>query len=226
MSQRGVVGPMSSPGSLQRPFQLLGAVLAIGLVIAVALAAAGFQGLGVFPLQQAVVGLGVAVAVTTATLILVLLRIGKVLEEIAEVREENAFIRAQLSAREEKQHVLLLKTIGEKYATRLNQVGIITIPQLMNADATETANKIGTTTQQVEDWQSMGLLMEVPGIGPKNAGILIQAGIRNVAGLARTKPESLQATLMNLGVTVDDATAEKWVRSAGQHLNARIVKRA
>lgn len=225
------MAPDDSP-SLQRPFRLLAALLAVGLVIAAMLAALGVNGPGLLTLEQAVFGLGVAMAITAIIIVVVLLRLGRVLEELRKVRAENRDIRTQLSASEQKQHVILLEGIGDTYAARLNQVGIITVPQLIRADAGYVGQQINVSANIVRGWQAMGQLTQIKGIGPQYAELLVKSGITTVAELARVNPAALMATIETVQDTrkvaiqkgeIGQGHVERWVHAASEHLNNAVT---
>lgn len=219
--------------SLERPFRTLGVLLALGLLITVGIAAARTGGIGLFNLEDAVFALGVGLLVTGGVLFVVLWRVGAVLEELRQVRAEHAFIKSQLTATEEKQHVIIIEGVGEKFASRLNSHGIITIPQLMRSEAPEVARLIGTTPEVVQEWQAMGQLMQVRGIGPQFAELLVRAGITRVGELSRADAEVLADRIKHLqagrktaiqGADVGVGTVNRWKAAATEFLNDSVVK--
>lgn len=124
---------------------------------------------------------------------------------------------------EESQHVLLLEGIGNKYAARLNAVGVITIPQLVEARASDIAAKLQVEPGLVEEWQAMGRLLPLHGIGPQAAELLARAGVRNVQQLASMDPLDLSlkckalVTGKKVKMTTLDVTpalAKKWIETA------------
>ena len=124
---------------------------------------------------------------------------------------------------EESQHVLLLEGIGNKYAARLNAIGIISIPQLVEARASDVAAQLQVEPGLVEEWQGMGRLLPLSGIGPQAAELLARIGIRNVPQLAAHDPLDLsvkckeavagkKVKITSLDVT--PAMAKKWIEAA------------
>lgn len=124
---------------------------------------------------------------------------------------------------EESQHVLMLEGIGNKYAARLNAIGIISIPQLVEARAADVATQLQVEPGMVEEWQGMGRLLPLSGIGPQAAELLAKAGIRSVQQLAAQDPLDLslkcreltvgkKVKITNLDVT--PAVAKKWIEAA------------
>ena len=124
---------------------------------------------------------------------------------------------------EEAQHVLLLEGIGNKYAARLNAIGIISIPQLVDARAADVASQLQVETGLIEEWQAMGRLLPVSGIGPQAAELLARAGIRSVPQLAAQDPLDLSVKCKELvagkkvkmtSIDVTPALAKKWLEAA------------
>jgi predicted flap endonuclease-1-like 5' DNA nuclease len=124
---------------------------------------------------------------------------------------------------EESQHVILLEGIGNKYAARLNAIGIISIPQLVEAKANDVAAQIQVEPGLVEEWQGMGRLLPLSGIGPQAAELLARVGIRHVQQLAAQDPLDLsvkvkemekgkKVKLTNFDVT--PALAKRWIEAA------------
>ncbi|HJQ93864.1 MAG TPA: DUF4332 domain-containing protein [Candidatus Thermoplasmatota archaeon] len=124
---------------------------------------------------------------------------------------------------EESQHVLMLEGIGNKYAARLNALGIISIPQLVEARAGDVAAQLQVEPGLVEEWQSMGRLLPLSGIGPQAAELLAKGGIRNVQQLAAQDPLDLSLKLKEMekgkkvkvtNFDVTPALAKKWIDAA------------
>lgn len=124
---------------------------------------------------------------------------------------------------EESQHVILLEGIGNKYAARLNALGIISIPQLVEARASDVASQLEIEQGLVEEWQGMGRLLPLSGIGPQAAEVLARTGIRSVAQLATQDAVDLslkcrdlvagkKVKMVNFDVT--PALAKKWIEAA------------
>lgn len=141
----------------------------------------------------------------------------------AELSDAAKKPRFTLRAGEESQHVLLLEGIGNKYAARLNSIGIISIPQLVEARADDVAGQLQVEPGLVEEWQAMGRLLPLSGIGPQAAELLARAGIKTIQQLASQDPLDLsvkckdvdrgkKVKLTNLDVT--PALAKKWIEAA------------
>ena len=80
-------------------------------------------------------------------------------------------------------------SIGPKTASRLEQVDIYTIGDLLNADPAETASALSVRyikADTLTDWQDQTRLMvDAPGLRVLDSQILVGAGIRSVDDLAR-----------------------------------------
>ncbi len=141
---------------------------------------------------------------------------------------------ATLSAEEEKQHVITIEGIGERMATRLNHNGIITIPQLLRADPEQVAKQIDAMPLVVREWQWMGDMMRVKGVGPQTAELLVRCGIHSVEDLAAAKPEDIVAESQRLkqsrkvritGSEVGIGGAKRWIDGAKQQVGAGVALR-
>ena len=86
--------------------------------------------------------------------------------------------------------------IGEKIAARLNAIGVITIGDLLDANASELSEKLAqkyATPEAVTDWQAMAqLAIDVSVVGEQDAQILVGAGVRDKSALAATDARALQ----------------------------------
>jgi predicted flap endonuclease-1-like 5' DNA nuclease len=129
----------------------------------------------------------------------------------------------KLTERDEREHVLTIEGIGTKYAARLNQIGIISIPQLMKADAEAVAGQIDAMPGLVEEWQAMARLIQVRGVGPQFAEVLVKAGVTTVEDLGSQDAHRLSTKIIALekdrkvriqGATISDAVVQRWIDAA------------
>jgi predicted flap endonuclease-1-like 5' DNA nuclease len=141
----------------------------------------------------------------------------------AELEDSTRKPRITFRDGEESQHVLLLEGIGNKYAARLNAAGIITIPQLVEARASDVAAQLQVEPGLVEEWQAMGRLLPLAGIGPQAAELLARVGVRSVQQLAAYDPLDLSLKCRDLqagkkvkitNIDVTPALAKKWIEAA------------
>jgi predicted flap endonuclease-1-like 5' DNA nuclease len=121
------------------------------------------------------------------------------------------------------QSVAQIEGIGEAYAQRLAQMGIGTIPRLLESDPEQVGPSIGAMPDLVREWQSMGQLMRLQGIGPQQAEALVRAGVRSIAHLAAQDGEELATKVRDLergrktriqGTEVTSNLTRKWIRAA------------
>ena len=152
-------------------------------------------------------------------------------DEVAALRRREHSLADELAvrqrfasgAREGELHVLEIEGIGPHFATRLNGLGIITVNQLVAVDAERLAPMVHATPDQVREWQAMGRLVEVDGIGPQWAEALARVGVTGPDDLATRTPATLSASIAQLnrgpvrvtGTDPSPATVERWVRAAG-----------
>jgi predicted flap endonuclease-1-like 5' DNA nuclease len=154
-------------------------------------------------------------------------------DEVAALRQREHLLVGELTKRrklaaglretEGDAHVIQLEGIGPRYAARLNSVGIITVSQLVAADANEVARHVEATPELVREWQAMGRLLKVDGVGPQWAEALARVGVHDEHDLAQRDPRALATAIARLNegktrVTKTDppaATVARWVRSAG-----------
>lgn len=156
--------------------------------------------------------------------------VGQVTTSRKELDQRRAFARG---AREGDPHVVELEGIGPMYATRLNQLGIITVNQLVQSEPVALAKHIDATPEQVKEWQAMGRLLAVKGIGPQWAEALARLGVTGPADLAQREPTSIAAAIAHLNrsgprVTGSDpppAVVARWIRAAGGRATARATRR-
>jgi hypothetical protein len=130
-------------------------------------------------------------------------------------------------------------SIGPKTAARLEQVGIHTIEQLVDAnadDATDELDQRWITQKLFADWQRQATLMcRVPGLRGHDAQLLVAAGISRPEELRDTNATELLDSLhafakTNEGERIlrgsqvpDLAEIHHWIDSAGQ---SRVLRAA
>ena len=148
----------------------------------------------------------------------------------SELGTRRAFAKG---AREGDAHVVELEGIGPLYATRLNKLGIITVNQLVQAEPVALARHIEATPEQVKEWQAMGRLLAVKGIGPQWAEALARIGVTGPADLAQREAGSIAAAIAHLtrsgtrvtGSDPSPAVVARWIRAAGGRATARATRR-
>jgi predicted flap endonuclease-1-like 5' DNA nuclease len=86
--------------------------------------------------------------------------------------------------------------LGKQDADRLREYGVNVTDELLYADLEKLSHATGIAPEKLTRWRDVCELMAVPGIGPKWAGQLVDAGVTSERQLAKLTPEELEATLM------------------------------
>ncbi|MCA9194294.1 MAG: DUF4332 domain-containing protein [Planctomycetales bacterium] len=126
-------------------------------------------------------------------------------------------------------------SIGEKTAERLREVGVMTVGDLLSADADTLSQKLGTnwiTAELVEIWQHQAkLVCDVPALCGYKSQLLVAAGCRAKSQLALSRPATLHGQVIQVCQsengkrilrsaklpTLDDIT--QWIDSARSTLS-------
>lgn len=92
--------------------------------------------------------------------------------------------------------VLEIEGIGEVYAGKLKEVGIVTLEALLEKGSTpqgraELAEKTGISATLLLRWVNRADLFRVKGIGEEYADLLEVAGVDTVPELAQRNPDNL-----------------------------------
>jgi predicted flap endonuclease-1-like 5' DNA nuclease len=112
--------------------------------------------------------------------------------ETAEAKEEAAPAAGDVGTGDSDQRpVVDIEGVGATYSAKLEKMGIKTVGELRRADSAAVAKKVGTDETTVKQWQAMGDLMNLEGVGPQFAEQLVRSGIMSIAQLADEKPKPL-----------------------------------
>jgi predicted flap endonuclease-1-like 5' DNA nuclease len=204
-------------------YGVLAMFLVLGLAVAVLLARRDVQGPGLFSQDQAIMGLALSLLVVVLILIILLVRMATLHRQMREIREvHERMVRLEPAPSAEVAggsggDVIDIEGIGPVYAKRLHEVGLPTIGQLVAADAGTVANSIGVEAGLVREWQAMGRLIRLRGIGPQYAEVLVRAGVRTPAALAKAKAAPLAKKINKMA-------AERKVRLTGAAIQAGRVQ--
>jgi nucleotidyltransferase/DNA polymerase involved in DNA repair len=112
--------------------------------------------------------------------------------------------------------VLDIEGVGDHYAKRLRDLGVHTIGDLAKADLRSVAQQLDVSEAILQNWRSMGELIDVWGIGPQFAELLVRCKIRSVRELAESDPQELLARILL-------TSSERMVRIQGAPVGSRHV---
>lgn len=92
--------------------------------------------------------------------------------------------------------IIYVEGIGEKYAKKLQKVGIATTEALLKAGATRKgrlvlAEKTGISKSLILEWVNHADLYRIKGVGEEYADLLEEAGVDTVPELAQRKGANL-----------------------------------
>jgi small subunit ribosomal protein S1 len=142
--------------------------------------------------------------------------------------EEASAETAETAETAEGQHGNLeyIEGIGPAYAAQLNQIGIFTTGELLEAGATpkgreELAEKSGISPKLILTWINHCDLFRIDGVGAQYAELLEAAGVDTVPELAQRNAENLAARLAEVNAEKNlvnklpgEASVQDWVEQA------------
>lgn len=93
-----------------------------------------------------------------------------------------------------------IEGIGEKYATKLREVGVRSVDDLLNKGAApagrkELATKAGVKPELILEWVNHADLFRIKGVGSEYADLLEAAGVDTVKELAQRSAANLYKKL-------------------------------
>jgi small subunit ribosomal protein S1 len=148
-------------------------------------------------------------------------------EKAAGVEEEPAEMAAPAETAEGQHGNLeFIEGIGPAYAAQLNQIGIFTTGELLEAGATpkdreELAEKSGISPKLILTWVNHCDLFRIDGVGAQYAELLEAAGVDTVPELAQRNAENLAARLAEVNAEKNlvnklpgEASVQDWVEQA------------
>ncbi len=97
----------------------------------------------------------------------------------------------------------LIEGIGDAYCAKLNEAGIVSVEQMLDAcktrqDRKALAAKSGVTEEQVLLWANHADLFRIKGVSSQYADLLEAAGVDTVKELAQRNPENLTERMEKL----------------------------
>lgn len=119
--------------------------------------------------------------------------------------------------REKDRPVVDIEGVGATYAAGLDAMGLRTVQRLHAADAAAVAKGLGTDETTVRQWQEMAELVDVKGVGPQVAELLVRSGVHSIAALA-------QSDVKELAATIERTNADRKVAIQGGPAGLKSVK--
>jgi small subunit ribosomal protein S1 len=116
--------------------------------------------------------------------------------------------------------------IGPAYAAKLNEIGVMTTDQLLEAGSTpkgraELAEKSGISEKLILTWVNHCDLFRINGVGAQYAELLEASGVDTVVELAHRNAENLVAKLAEVNAEKnlvnrlpDDGSVQDWIEQA------------
>jgi predicted RNA-binding protein with RPS1 domain len=116
--------------------------------------------------------------------------------------------------------------IGPAYAAKLNEIGVFTTDQLLEAGSSpkgreELAEKSGISEKMILTWVNHCDLYRINGVGAQFAELLEASGVDTVVELAQRNPENLAAKLAEVNAEKnlvnrlpDEGSVEDWIEQA------------
>ena len=97
----------------------------------------------------------------------------------------------------------LIEGIGDAYAAKLNEAGIVSVEQMLEAcktkkDRKALAEKCGIAEDMVLTWANHADLFRIKGVAGQYAELLEAAGVDTVKELAQRNPENLTERMEKL----------------------------
>ena len=122
--------------------------------------------------------------------------------------------------------IIYVEGIGEKYAKKLQKVGIATTEALLKAGATRKgrmvlAEKTGISKSLILEWVNHADLYRIKGVGEEYADLLEEAGVDTIPELAQRKAANLYKKMEEVNAAKKlvrrlptPAQVEDWVAQA------------
>lgn len=119
--------------------------------------------------------------------------------------------------------------IGPVYGADLRKAGVTNTAKLLDTtgsrgDRQALAQKAGIPYKRILGWAQQAEMMKINGIGPRQANLLVAAGVQSVNDLARRSPSNLETRLSAansftpkfVANTPSLSMIQGWITQAGQ----------
>ncbi len=124
-----------------------------------------------------------------------------------------------------------IEGIGRIYGGKLAAAGVLTTARLAYEDPESLGKRVGVPKKTVEQWQQMGELMKIKGVGKQYAEAMARAGIEGIAELKRRSPETIANQVNSyldtldtnvLGNKITSKRVEGWQKAAAGMKRVRL----
>jgi vacuolar-type H+-ATPase subunit I/STV1 len=121
-------------------------------------------------------------------------KIKKTLEQLENKNNEKPKVTGQTKLED-------FKNVPPSLATRLNNIKITNVSELLAADSTSIAEKTGELPERIAHLQAQAQLLMVPGIDEKHSELLVKVGVTSRRELANQDPIQLYRGLVGMAKT-------------------------
>jgi small subunit ribosomal protein S1 len=144
----------------------------------------------------------------------------------SEAEQESPVVESEPAPVSNRGNLEYVEGIGPVYASKLNEIGVMTTDQLLESGSTakgraELAEKSGISEKLILTWVNHCDLFRVNGVGAQYAELLEAAGVDTVVELARRNVENLVAKLAEVNAEKnlvnrlpDEGSVQDWIEQA------------
>ena len=123
-------------------------------------------------------------------------------------------------------NVIDIEGIGDVFAAKLREAGVVTVEGLLKAGATRQgrkalAEKAGLREDQILEWTNRADLFRIKGVGEEYSDLLEVAGVDTVPELAQRNPDALHAKIVEVNAekkvvrqVPSQAQVANWIKQA------------
>ena len=123
-------------------------------------------------------------------------------------------------------NVIDIEGIGDVFAAKLREAGVVTVEGLLKAGATRQgrkalAEKADLREDQILEWTNRADLFRIKGVGEEYSDLLEVAGVDTVPELAQRNPDALHAKIVEVNAekkvvrqVPSQAQVANWIKQA------------